>query len=284
MLGLALAIDYSLCITSRCREELARGRTVEQAVERAVGTAGKAVLFSGIAVAIGLSGLLWFRAAGLSSIGLGGSIVVVCSVLFSLTFLPALLGMLGPRVNALSVGGLIRRLGRRQDPAAVRESRWARVANAVMHRPIAVLLPVLAFLFILGSPFFRLEQGVPDATVYPAGVPSRDAWVALQTEFRAGETTPIVLLVDTTGSPTSERSISAVLAYVDQISKVEGIDRVEGPFTLKDPASGQALTAAQVAALFQAPAALPRELAAALERLEGAYIRGNTVRLTRSAP
>ena len=66
MLGLALAIDYSLFLTSRFREELARGRTVEQAVERAVGTAGKAVLFSGIAVAIGLSGLLWFKASGLS--------------------------------------------------------------------------------------------------------------------------------------------------------------------------------------------------------------------------
>ena len=107
MLGLALAIDYSLFITSRFREELARGRTVEQAVERAVGTAGKAVLFSGVAVAIGLSGLLWFKASGLSSIGLGGAIVVVASVFYSLTFLPAILGMLGPRVNALSVAGAV---------------------------------------------------------------------------------------------------------------------------------------------------------------------------------
>src|SRR4029079_5362808 len=80
MLGLALAIDYSLFITSRFREELARGRTVEQAVERAVATAGKAVLFSGVAVAIGLSGLLWFNATALSSIGVGGAIVGLASV------------------------------------------------------------------------------------------------------------------------------------------------------------------------------------------------------------
>src|SRR3954453_14832712 len=100
MLGLALAIDYSLFITSRFREELARGRSVEQAVERAIGTAGKAVMFSGIAVAVGLSGLLWFKASALSPIGIGGSIIVVTSVGFSLTFLPAALGMLGPRVNA----------------------------------------------------------------------------------------------------------------------------------------------------------------------------------------
>jgi RND superfamily putative drug exporter len=285
MLGLALAIDYSLFITSRFREELARGRTVEQAVERAVGTAGKAVLFSGIAVAIGLSGLLWFRATALSSIGLGGSIVVLSSVGFSLTFLPAFLGMLGPRVNALSVNGLLRRIGLRRGPVAVHESRWARVANAVMRRPIAVLVPVLAFLFIVGSPFFRLEQGVPDATVYPAGVPSRDAWVALQTEFRAGETTPIVLLVDATGSPTDEASIGAVMAYSERLAAIDGIDRVEGPFSLKDPASGQPLTAAQVAQLYSAPAAgLPPDLATAIEKLKAAYIRGSTIRLDAISP
>ena len=85
MLGLALAIDYSLFIVSRFREELDRGRTVEEAIERSVATAGKAVLFSGVAVAVGLSGLLWFRATALSSIGLGGATVVVSSVVYALT-------------------------------------------------------------------------------------------------------------------------------------------------------------------------------------------------------
>src|SRR3954470_17794583 len=80
MLARAPPIDYSLFLTSRFRVELARGRTVEQAVERAVGTAGKAVLFSGVSVAIGLSGLLFFQASALASIGLGGSIVVLASV------------------------------------------------------------------------------------------------------------------------------------------------------------------------------------------------------------
>ncbi|HLA17532.1 MAG TPA: MMPL family transporter, partial [Candidatus Limnocylindrales bacterium] len=107
MLGLALAIDYSLFIVSRFREELARGRTVEEAVSRAIGTAGKAVAFSGIAVAIGLSGLLFFRASALASIGIAGSLVVLSSVVFGLTFLPAVLGMLGPRINSLSLRPLI---------------------------------------------------------------------------------------------------------------------------------------------------------------------------------
>jgi RND superfamily putative drug exporter len=290
MLGLALAIDYSLFLTSRFREELARGRTVEQAVERAVGTAGKAVLFSGVAVAIGLSGLLWFQASGLSSIGLGGAIVVLASVFYSLTFLPAILGMLGPRVNALSVAGLLRRLGHRRERAGeIRRSRWEQVAHGVMRRPIAVLVPVLAFLLLVGSPYLRLQQGVPDATVYPAGVPSRDAWVALQTEFRAGETTPIVILLDTTGA-TNADTIQAVLDLSDQLVALDGIDRVEGPFAISNPATGKPLTAAEITSLYAAVSGLvpaqpvPPELQAAVQALREAYIRGDTVRIDAVSP
>ena len=285
MLGLALAIDYSLFITSRFREELKRGRTVEQAVERAVGTAGKAVLFSGIAVAIGLSGLLWFKATALTSIGLGGAIVVLASVLYSLTFLPAILGMLGPRVNALSVAGLLRRLGLRGGMEETRGSRWEQVAHAVMRRPFAVLVPVLAFLLLVGSPYLRLQQGIPDATVYPAGVSSRDAWVALQTEFRAGETTPIVILLDTEDSPTSEASIAAVAAATNRLTGLGGIDRVEGPFSLTNPATGAAMAPAEVAQVYNAaPGSLPPDLEAGVARLRDAYIRGNTVQLDAISP
>lgn len=286
MLGLALAIDYSLFITSRFKEELGRGRSVEEAVERAVGTAGKAVLFSGVAVAIGLSGLLWFTSSGLSSIGLGGAIVVGASVFYSLTFLPAILGMLGPKVNALSINGLRRRLGlRREMPGAARQSRWEQVALAVMRRPIAVLIPVLALLLLVGSPYLRLQQGVPDASVYPAGVASRDAAVALETEFHAGETTPIVILLDMRDAPTTEASIAAVLALSDQLAAIEGVDRVEGPFGLADPATGTPLPAAQVAQLYAAPpGSLPRELEAGIARLRETYLRGNTVRLDAISP
>ena len=292
MLGLALAIDYSLFITSRFREELARGRSVEQAVERAIGTAGKAVMFSGIAVAIGLSGLLWFQAAGLSSIGLGGAIVVVASVVYSLTFLPAVLGMLGPRVNALSVAGLLRRLGLRGEPAAdapARRSRWEQVAHAVMRRPLLVLAPTLALLLLVGSPYLRLQQGIPDATVNPPGVSSRDAWVALQQEFRAGETTPIVVLLNTTGG-TDEASIEAVMALSEDVAAVDGVDRVEGPFSITNPATGAPMTAAEVAAVYEAVAnpnpaqPLPPQLVTGVEALKEAYIRGTTVRIDAISP
>ncbi len=103
MLGLALAIDYSLFMVSRFREELRKGRDVATAVEVTVATSGKAVTFSGLAVAIGLSGLLLFEPSALRSFGIGGSLVVASSVLYALTFLPAVLGMMGHRVNSLGV-------------------------------------------------------------------------------------------------------------------------------------------------------------------------------------
>ena len=283
MLGLALAIDYSLFIVSRFREELARGRTVEQATEKAIGTAGKAVLFSGLAVAIGLSGLVVFPFPAIRSIGLGAAIVVVCSVLFALTFLPAMLGMLGPRVNSLSVGGLFRRLHLGSgDPEAPRteaelaHSRWERVAKAVMAHPWRVLVPVLAVLLILGSPFLRLEQGVPGADSLPPGLESREAYLAIQNEFEPGSTTPMTILADVTGDPTSAANIAAISAYADRLAAVGGVTRVEGPFTITDPATGQRVPLAQVQQAFASPAG---QRPAFVDALIAQYIRGSTVRL-----
>jgi RND superfamily putative drug exporter len=282
MLGLALAIDYSLFIVSRFREELRRGRTVGEAVERAVGTAGKAVAFSGIAVAIGLSGLLLFEAPAIRSIGIAGALVVLCSVVFGLTFLPAVLGILGHRVNSLSLGGLrhrIRPIADGVEPA--RTARWERVAHAVMRHPVAVIVPTLAFLLLLGSPFLRLEQGVPGAEIYPPGVESRDAYVALQTEFAPGETTPIIILADVTGAPTDAANIKAISDYAATIDGIEGIDRVEGPFTIHDPATGALLTPEQVAELYALPAG---QRPPGIDALVAQYIRGSTVRLDAISP
>ncbi len=288
MLGLALAIDYSLFIVSRFREELARGRTVEQATEKAIGTSGKAVLFSGLAVAIGLSGLMLFPFPAIRSIGLGAAVVVICSVLFALTFLPAMLGMLGPRVNSLSVAGLVRRLhlgsGRGDAPRTEEEmasSRWERVAKAVMAHPVAVIVPVLIFLLILGSPFFRLEQGVPGADSLPPGLESREAYLAIQNEFAPGTTTPITILADVAGDPTSPADIAAVAAYADRLAAVAGVTRVDGPFTVTDPKTGQRVPLAQVQQAYAAPAAQRPAWVAALT---AQYIRGSTVRLDAIAP
>jgi len=292
MLGLALAIDYSLFMVSRFREELRKGRDVATAVEITVATSGKAVTFSGLAVAVGLSGLLLFEPTALRSFGIGGALTVAASVFFALTFLPAVLGMLGPRVNSLSVAGLLdrirRAIGRPVGEASVRarESRWERMAHAVMARPFAVLIPTLAFLLLLGTPFLRLSQGIPDASVLPPGIESREAAVALSNDFRAGETSPIVVLATVDGSPTDEANVQRILDLSAEIDAVPDVDRVEGPFAgLKDPTSGADLDAAAISALFNSPRdQVPPEVAAGLTRLEDAYLRGETVRLDAISP
>ncbi len=282
MLGLALAIDYSLFITSRFKEELRHGRTVGDAVQRSVATAGKAVVFSGLAVAIGLSGLMLFAAPAIRSIGIGGSIVVLTSVLFALTFLPAFLGMVGPRVNSWSPGGLLRRFRPvDHEPTTAERGRWERVANGVMRHPVAVLVPTLLVLLLAGIPFLQLRQGVPGPEVNPPGLESRDAYVALDTEFAAGETTPIIILADVPGSPTSAETIAALRAYGDELAGLDGIDRVEGPFSIRDPQTGTELTPEQVAALYALPA---DQQPPGLDALRQEYIRDGTVRLDAISP
>jgi RND superfamily putative drug exporter len=284
MLGLALSIDYSLFIVSRFREELARGRTVQQAVEKAVATSGKAVAFSGFAVMIGLSGLILFKAEALVSIGIAGMLVVASTLFFALTVLPAVLGMLGPRVNALSLGGLFRRLGMRPSEPG-HDGEWARVARLVMRRPILVLVPVLALLLAFGSPFLRLVQGVPDASIYPAGLESRDAYFTIQTRFTAGETNPIVVLARVQGDPTSPANALALARYGQALASIEGIDHVEGAFSLSDPATGAPLSPEAVAQLYALPAAQrPAPVGAALDALQKAYVRGEVVQFAAVSP
>ena len=145
MLGLALAIDYSLFIVSRFREELARGRSVGDAVERSIATSGKAVVFSAVAVAIGLGGLIFFKSSALTSIGVSGMITVGASAFYAVFFLPAVLGMLGHRVNALSVRGLLTRIRPHSpieaDLYPARVNRWERLAHRVMDHPWRVIDP-----------------------------------------------------------------------------------------------------------------------------------------------
>ena len=298
MLGLALAIDYSLFVVSRFREELARGHPVGEAVSRSVATSGKAVLFSGVAVAVGLSGLMIFPFATIRSIGLGSALVVACSVLFALTFLPAALGMLGPRVNRLSPGRPGRQAGSASpsadpphrgandrpatavhDPA--HSSRWARMARQVMAHPWLVLVPVVTALLAAGTPFFHMQQGVPGGEVLPVGLESRDVFVALRAEFPAGETSPMVILADTTASPTDPRRSRALQAYAARLRAVPGVSRVESFFAITDPATGRALPDAQVQQLFALPEAQrPAGIAALVRR----YVVGNSVRIDATSP
>ncbi|MGZ6256416.1 MAG: MMPL family transporter, partial [Candidatus Limnocylindria bacterium] len=198
MIGLALAIDYSLFMVSRFREEL-RHHDVEIALERMMGSVGKAVAVSGIAVAVGLSSLVVFNAAALRSMGLGGILTVVSTLLFGLTVLPALLALLGPRVNRLRVP-LPRFLSLIEDDPAAADRRqgrgvWAWIAARVMRRPVLVAIPVLAVLLVAGSPFLGIQLSTGQNLSDLPPIPSRVGFEVLAQKFPGGESDPITAVV-----------------------------------------------------------------------------------------
>jgi uncharacterized membrane protein YdfJ with MMPL/SSD domain len=290
MLGLALAIDYSLFMVSRFREELDGGASVADSVERTVATSGKAVVFSGSVVVLGLSGLLLFSPPTLSSMGVGGVLIALSSVFYALTFLPAVLGMLGPRVSWLqprlprgvragvrpAAGtGSAASMSSATSPAAPDSGWWHRISGAVMRRPLAVLAPVLAVLLLLGVPFLGVRSGVPGVQDLPAGSEARTTWEAIETRFPAGESQPIEVLVSVEGDPASPANAAALARYAADLRSLAGVSRVDGPFSLTD-ASGQPLPIEAVAAAVSAPAeARPETLNSCL----AAFVRGSTVRM-----
>ncbi len=201
LIGLGIAIDYSLFIVSRFREELANGRSVEEAVAVAMGTAGRAIAFSGLTVAIGLAAMLFYRGTFLVSMGICGAIVVAISVLLGLTFLPALLAVLGPRINRLSVPVL--------RPRPFGQGMWHRVAVAVMRRPVAVLVPTVAVLLAAGRPFLHLHLASTDVTQLPADAEARQGAELLASAFPSQGTNLIEVVVQfDSGSPLSPANVA----------------------------------------------------------------------------
>jgi len=226
MLGLGLAVDYSLFVTSRFREELARrpGDTAG-AVEATIATAGRAIFFSGLTVLIGLLGLTLFPFMFLRSVGVAGVIVVVFSVLAGLTLLPAILAVVGPRIDRWSVRFRWRRGQRVQTGGGF----WATLSRRVMARPWLTLLPTLAFLVLLGTPFFRANISSPDATILPTDLPSRQGFDILVAEYGAGEISPLVLVVQSPTSVFSRENLGALydlgrrLADDPRVARVQSI-------------------------------------------------------------
>ena len=234
MIGLALAIDYSLFMVSRFREEL-RHHSVEIAIERMMGSVGRAVAVSGVAVAIGLSSLTVFEASALRSMGYAGVITVVSTLLFGLTVLPAMLAMLGPRVNRLRVP-LPRRLRLIEDDSAAADRRqghgvWAWIAARVMRRPLLIAGPVLALLLLAGSPFFSLQLSTGSNVADLPDTPARAGFITLANDFPGGQSDPIDVAVtwrgtDLSGSLDSERQ-QALQAYVGRLAGLAGVTEVQ---------------------------------------------------------
>ena len=224
LLGLGLGVDYSLLMTSRFREELAarppdQPDRVANAVVATVATAGRAVFFSGLTVLLGLIGLVLFEFMILRSVGIAGAVVVFLAVISAMTLLPAILAIVGTRIDALA----IRRVVPVDDP----NGPWARLARWVMRRPIAVLLPTLAVLLLLGSPFLHVRFNAPDSTILPPSVPSRAAFDRLAGAFGEGEFAPLTLAIRTDGPATSADNLAALYDYSLRLAADQRVTRVE---------------------------------------------------------
>jgi RND superfamily putative drug exporter len=283
MIGLALAIDYALFMVSRFREEL-RHHSVEVAVERMMGSVGKAVAISGVAVAVGLSSLTVFEAAALRSMGWGGVLTVVFTLLFALTVLPALLSLLGHRINRLRIP-LPAFLRSREEDVVAAEARqghgvWAWIAARVMRRPLLAGIPVLALLLLAGSPFLGIQlstgQNLEDLPLTPA----RAAFEVIADEFPGGGSDPITVALTYADAEPALEGLSAdrqeqLGAYV---ADLEALDDVENVESVLDPPPG--VPADAYAALLAMPAAdRPAEARDALDTYLADWLGGDTTKL-----
>jgi len=231
LIGLGVAIDYSLFIVNRFREELARGLGVDDAIARTMATAGRAITFSGLTVAIGLAGMFFYQGTFLASMGYAGGLVVAIAVFYGLTFLPAVLSLLGPRVDSLRISELWRRVrGRPVGTAERGPGLWHRLAMAVMARPLVVLVPVLAFILLAGSPFLRLRLANGDVDMLPPDAESRVALHAITDRFPGQDQNSFQVVVHYANAtdPLGADNVSALYDLSRKLAAVPGILHVAG--------------------------------------------------------
>jgi RND superfamily putative drug exporter len=235
-LGLGLAIDYSLFIVSRYREELRAGREPDDALLQTMATAGRTVLFSAATVAVSLLALLVFPLYFLRSFGYAGIAVVALAAVGALVVLPALLAVLGRRVDRLRLP-IRRRVARAPAGGA---GLWHRLATGVMRRPLPVATVVVAFLLLLGTPFLGVRFGLPDDRVLPAGAASRQVADALRSGFAADESSALSVVATGIGDPAGRLPdidrYAAALSELDDVRRVDALGgsyadgrRVQGP-------------------------------------------------------
>ncbi len=217
-LGLGLAIDYSLFIVSRYREEAARGGFGVRALRRTLQTAGRTVAFSSVTIAVSVAALAIFPQRFLYSMGIAGAIVALLAAMLALTVLPATLAALGPRINALSPLRLRHAADRDARPA--RSGAWYRLAQFVTRRPAQVAVASAAVLVALGIPFTQTRFITADARVLPQSASAHQVQAALNTQFPPNRTTPLEVVVGAPASSPEVRSLTERLSRLPDVSAV----------------------------------------------------------------
>lgn len=215
LLGLGMAIDYGLFMVGRFREELAAGRSTEDAVRRTVTSAGRTVAFSSTILVIALAGLLLFPHGFLKSLSYGGMSAVAIAAIVSLTLLPALLGILGPRVDKLSMPW-------RKRTAKGEDGRgWAKLGRRVMKRPVLFAVPIIGVLLALGAPFLGVKFGEVTEKVLPEGNAARVAAETVNTEFSALSNRGFKIVLSGDPSPADVQRFAA------EVGDVPGVDTAQ---------------------------------------------------------
>jgi RND superfamily putative drug exporter len=227
-LGLGLAIDYSLFVVSRYREEIAKDGPGLAAMRRVLATAGRTVFFSSLTVAAALASLLVFPQRFLYSMGLGGALVALFAALISLTVLPAVLTLLGTRVNALSPRFLRRRAEAETRPDE--SGFWYRLSRFVMRRPAPVATISALLLIVMGIPFFSIKFDTVDPTVLPTSASARQAYETVSSEFPPYRETPIWVDVEG-GGPRAAAQFAAAVRGVDGVAEVNPPQPLKGDVT-----------------------------------------------------
>ena len=215
-LGLGLGIDYSLLVVNRFREELHAGKTVDEAIKKTVATAGKTVFYSGLTVVITLAALMLFPLMYLKSFGYAGVTVVVMAVLGALIALPALLAILGKRIDKAVV--------RKGALTPKEDGRWAQTARFVMRKPVPVVVLSLVILTVLAAPIKNIVFSQVDSRVLPASNPAAYAAQLITERFPGQEGNPIEVIV-----PGGASKIEQIKNYTQEIAKVAGVVRVGEP-------------------------------------------------------
>ncbi len=220
MIGLAVGIDYSLFIVSRYREERASGLEKLEAITHAGSTASRAVLFSGLTVMVALTGMLLLPNTIYRSIGLGAILVVIIAVAASLTLLPAVLALMGDKIDALRIQG-------RRSGAEKRRGRfWDRITGTVMRRPVMSLLLASGILVLAALPYLSIKEGFSGVSTLPDEAESKQAFLIMEREFSGGLGSPVEIVIDGTIT-------RPVTTSIDDIQAALAVDPSFGPSTVE---------------------------------------------------
>jgi RND superfamily putative drug exporter len=218
MIGFGLAIDYALFIVTRFREQLALGNDVETALTVTMSTAGRTVAFSGITVGVAISSLVLFPVMFLRSMAYGGAAAVLVAMIAALTALPALLAVLGHRVNNLRLPFLARRGGL----GTTEHGAWYKLAHSVMRRPIRYVVVLVPLLLVLGIPFLQAQLGGVDHRALPAGANSRTVTETLQSDFAGAGGSDIMVAVRVSSADPA-KTLAPYIAQLQRVNKVENV-------------------------------------------------------------